>query len=234
MGDITPTYGDSLAEDTLRTMLATSATFQTLVGATGDTATKIAFAKTRIHITQAESAIISPTIVAGVVTAANIEFAGVGYTTAPTLTVVSRSGSGATITASVSSGAVSSLSVGAGGSGYVDAEVLCTPPTMPLAIIDTVSTKTKSIALGSYSRDYTLVAKILQSITAGTSARNATHDLGNTLSGIEQDLVGQVGTGGTLNIQSYERVTPTRGDEDEEAVLGAFYWAAITVTAVGL
>lgn len=43
------------AEDDLKDLLAASSTFQTWVGATGDAATKIAFAKTRIYLDVEES-----------------------------------------------------------------------------------------------------------------------------------------------------------------------------------
>lgn len=64
-------------------------------------------------------AVLTPTIVAGVITAIVVTNGGSGYgATAPTLSIVGGLGFGATATCATSGGAISSVTVGAGGAGY--------------------------------------------------------------------------------------------------------------------
>lgn len=68
-------------------------------------------------------------VVSGAVDHIDVQFAGYGYSSAPTVTLSGGGGTGATATATISGVVVTGFTVTAGGSGYTSApEVVVTPP----------------------------------------------------------------------------------------------------------
>lgn len=84
--------------------------------------------------TTRDLALITPTVVGGIITAATATYAGGGFTAVPTLTVVNGgAGSGATMTTTIVNGGIGVITVGgAGGTGYT------TMPTVQITGADTI------------------------------------------------------------------------------------------------
>jgi hypothetical protein len=204
-------------------MVSRSASFQTWVGATGDTAAKIAAALLRIAPVCAERATAKATITAGAVTAITTVNAGRGYTTAPAVTI-DGDGADATATVTVSSGYIGTFTVTAGGTGYTYATVTIATPNLPCAVVDFKEIERESIAFGVSFGTGTLNLYLFALCSTGGSADEAygfMNTCGAVVREVEQDT-----TAGGLHITRISRQElPLRGDI-QEALLGLDYYFA--------
>jgi hypothetical protein len=145
----------------------------------------------------AASAVVS---VGGSITSITITDGGVGYTTAPTVTISSPVGIGttfATATASITAGVVTSISVSYAGYGY-------TSTNPPQILIESPIIKYEQIRDVDYSGDFGIITGI-STVTSGVASTGITFDLFIPLDSYLRDLdINQVGiaTTGISGIQT--------------------------------
>jgi hypothetical protein len=145
----------------------------------------------------AASAIVS---VGGSITSISIIDGGVGYTTAPSVSISSPVGIGttfATATASITAGVVTSITVSYSGYGY-------TSTNPPQILIESPIPKYEEIRDVSYSGDFGIISGI-STVTSGVASTGITFDLFVPLDSYLRDLdINQVGvaTTGISGIQT--------------------------------
>ena len=138
--------------------------------------------------------------VGGSITSITITDGGVGYTTAPTVTISSPVGIGttfATATASITAGVVTSISVSYAGYGY-------TSTNPPQILIESPIIKYEQIRDVDYSGDFGIITGI-STVTSGVASTGITFDLFIPLNSYLRDLdINQVGiaTTGISGIQT--------------------------------
>ena len=145
----------------------------------------------------AASAIVS---VGGSITSISVIDGGVGYTTAPSVSISSPVGIGttfATATASITAGVVTSITVSYSGYGY-------TSTNLPQVLIESPIPKYEEIRDVSYSGDFGIITGI-STVTSGVASTGITFDLFVPLDSYLRDLdINQVGvaTTGISGIQT--------------------------------
>lgn len=214
---------ESKAVDALRAMVSRSASFQTWIGATGDTAAKIATALLRIAPVCAERATAKATITGGVITGITAIKTGRGYTSAPVVTI-EGDGAGASATVTVSSGAIGTFTVTAGGTGYTLATVEIATPNLPCAVVDFKEIERESVAFGVSYGTGTLNLYLFAACSTSGSADEA-YSFMNTCGAVVREIEQDTAEGGLHIMRISRQELPLRGDI-QEALLGLDYYFA--------